>query len=71
MAIGYSARLTVIGEANTAPFKITDIDATDDVQAWEKACTWFENARPLPYRASELVLMKGEHEVRKKLFPRS
>jgi hypothetical protein len=65
---GYRARLTVIGEGDTAPFKNTEIDAIDEAQAWDKACAWFENVRPWNYKPLELVLMKGEEEVRKQNF---
>jgi hypothetical protein len=65
----YRARLTVIGEGHATPFKNTEIQAADDAQAWVKACEWSENVRPANYRPHTLVLLKGEEEVRKQIFP--
>ena len=69
MTIAYRVRLFVIGENDAhPPFKSSALQAKDDAEAWEKALTWFHEFRPWNYNLRELVLIRGDTEVRMETF---
>jgi hypothetical protein len=68
MTIAYRVRLFIVGENDARPFKSSDLQAKNDAEAWEKALTWFEEFRPWNYNLRELILMRGDTEVRKETF---